>query len=1078
MSNQELSWNPEIPNQRVRLKNSGREGTTTGKIKNRPQGLIVEIRFGPNEVTRKKYTDLELCPEEETITDLFQKGIYGKPSDLRQILTFEKVKGHLTNVFYSMEASNTDFYAYQFKPVMKFLDSPVGRLLIADEVGLGKTIESMYIWKEIQAREDARRLLIVCPSMLRDKWVNDLKNQFNIYAEVLKGKELFNKLDSFSKTGKPNSFVYVASLEGIRPPKNSEDQEVKGARADLARLFDQYQNQESKLFDLVIFDEAHYLRNPETGNNKLGRILRDAAEHLVLLTATPIQIRSDNLYQLLRLISPEDFYDPSIFQQMLDANKPIIKALSLVWTVSTGTPEKMSEVKEALRKALEFDYFKDSLRLKQIQNELEELQDNCSLTSNKQFQYAQTLESSSLFGQYMTRSRKRDVMKRVIRSPQVLEVKFSPVEKQIYQRVTQTIRQKAKGKKGVAVFSLIMRQRQMASCMVAALASWKQQNKLNEFLTLDQTEVETDDHDELSWELWEDLGIIYENGNYKQIKQELSSLDQELLDSFSQEINLEELKQKDTKYQKLLQTLKYNLKDNPQEKFVLFAYFKPTLHYLQERLKEDGIKTCLIQGGMKRETKQDVLNEFKDNSKISVLLSSEVGSEGIDLQFCRVIINYDLPWNPMRVEQRIGRLDRIGQKADNISIINFTLVDTIEERILSRLYDRIGIFQESIGDIEEILGEMTEKLLIDLLNPDLSEEDQEKLEQQTELALTNKIEQQRKLENEAINSVAFSDYIFDAVKKSRNQGRWLQPKQLEQFVNDYFQLQYPGTVIKPKPEQAHVSDITLSEEAKTDLKVFCQKNKLPVQTLLHVPNRTVTCFFDPKIVNTVGKPSWELIDPTHPLIKWIAHQYESEAQKVNQIASIKLKYQDVQHEIDNENLSYGIYLYIVQLWTFEGLRQENKLAHKVINLERRNLLSNEIGEKLVHIASVKGEQKPNANNLVNDFQEILSTYEECDDLLKDQFLEDSESFEAENEDWCNLQEGIAKRSSQRKIEEIEERIARFMQEGKTRIIPAEQGKIAKENQNLQVKLAKIQEKRQTKTSNPTLAAGLIFIEEN
>lgn len=1077
MSNQELTWNPEIPNQRVRLKNSGREGITTGKTKNHPQGLIVEIRFGPNEVTRKKYTDLELCPEEESITDLFQKGIYGKPSDLRQILTFEKVKGHLTNVFYSMEASNTDFYAYQFKPVMKFLDSPVGRLLIADEVGLGKTIESMYIWKEIQAREDARRLLIVCPSMLRDKWVNDLKNQFNIYAEVLKGKELFNKLDSFSKTGKPNSFVYVASLEGIRPPKNWDDQEVKGARANLARLFDQYQNQESKLFDLVIFDEAHYLRNPETGNNQLGRILRDATEHLVLLTATPIQIRSNNLYQLLRLISPEDFYDPSIFEQMLDANKPIIKALSLVWNASIDSPEKLSEAKQELEEALESEYFKDISRLKKIKSELEELSENSYLSPDKQVQYAQTLESSSLFGQYMTRSRKRDVMKRVIRSPQVLEVKFSDSEKEIYQRVTQTIRQKAKGKKGVAVFSLIMRQRQMASCMVAALESWKQQNKLEEFLTLDQTEVETDDNDELSWELWEDLGIISENGNYKQIKQELSSLDQELLDSFSQEINLEELKQNDTKYQKLLQTLNHNLKANPQEKFVLFAYFKPTLHYLKERLKEDGIKTCLIQGGMKRETKQDVLNEFKDNSTISVLLSSEVGSEGIDLQFCRVIINYDLPWNPMRVEQRIGRLDRIGQKADNISIINFTLVDTIEERILSRLYDRIGIFQESIGDIEEILGEMTEQLLIHLLNPDLSEEAQEELEKQTELALTSKIEQQRKLENEAINSVAFSDYIFDAVNKSRNQGRWLQPKQLEQFVHDYFQLQYPGTIIKPKPEQAHVSDITLSEEAKTDLKVFCNQNQLPVQTLLHIPNRTVTCFFDPKIADTVGRLCWELIDPTHPLIKWIAHQYESDKQTVNQVTSIKLKYQDIQDEIDNESLSYGIYLYVVQLWTFQGLRQENKLVYKVFNLDHKKCLLNDLGEKLVHTASVKGEQKPNANNLVNDFQEILKAYQQCDDLLQDDFFEDSESFEAENQDWCNVQEGIAKRSSQRKIQEIQERITRFTEEGKTRIIPAEQGKIDKESQNLQVKLAKIKEKRKTDTNNLTLAAGLIFIEE-
>jgi SNF2 family DNA or RNA helicase len=167
--------------------------------------------------------NLKLCGEAESIKELLEKGKLGTPDDLRRILTFEKVKGELTNIFYSMESSNTDFYPYQFKPILKFLDSPVSRLLIADEVGLGKTIEAMYIWKELQAREDARRLLIVCPAMLRDKWRDDLRNLFNIDAEIIGAKELLEKTQLVTQKGNQISFVYIASLEGLRV-KNWDDE--------------------------------------------------------------------------------------------------------------------------------------------------------------------------------------------------------------------------------------------------------------------------------------------------------------------------------------------------------------------------------------------------------------------------------------------------------------------------------------------------------------------------------------------------------------------------------------------------------------------------------------------------------------------------------------------------------------------------------------------------------------------------------------------------------------------------------------------------------------------------------------
>ena len=220
--------------------------------------------------------------------------------------------------------------------------------------------------------------------------------------------------------------------------------------------------------------------------------------------------------------------------------------------------------------------------------------------------------------------------------------------------------------------------------------------------------------------------------------------------------------------------LKGEITKNPGEKFVVFAFYRGTLTYLERRLCRDGVRACLIMGAM-GEAKDAILREFRQKDGPSVLLSSEVGSEGIDLQFCRFLVNYDLPWNPMRVEQRIGRLDRLGQKAERISIINLAVQDTVEDRVLDRLYKRIGLFKDTIGDLEEILGERTEQMMLDLLNPELNEKERESRLEQAMLTIENRRAEQEKLEGEAVNLVGFSDYILSNIRDSRDKGKWLVP---------------------------------------------------------------------------------------------------------------------------------------------------------------------------------------------------------------------------------------------------------------------------------------------------------------
>ena len=1038
-----ITWNPTIAEQEVRVKaNPGHRGITTGKTRASGTRLLVQVQFSPNEKAYKPYSLLELCGEPEGLLALLEQGRFSGADDLRRILTFEKVKGQLTNIFYSMESSHTDFYPHQFKPVLKFLDSPVGRLLVADEVGLGKTIEAIYIWKELQARADARRLLIICPAILRDKWRDDLQQRFNIIAKLTNAQALLEEVKHVLQSQYQHPFVCIASLEGLRPSANWEDETTSGAKAELARLLDNNNNNnpaadESSVFDLVIIDEAHYLRNQVTANHRLGQLVRDAARHLVLLTATPIQTQNANLYQLLKIVSPEDFFDETIFHQMLEANAPLIRALRSLWS----HPPDFKAAKRDLDRALQSDYFRENPMLRHIQHTLETPD---AIDKETQVRLGYKLESASLVSPYLTRSRKRDVLPdRVERAPQTLKVHFSALEKEIYESVTQAIRKQSKGKQGVSLFRLIARQRQMASCLVAALQTWSEQGILDEF------------QDELFWE----SGI-----STMQVETEPLP-DPETLPL--ETINYAQLEAEDTKYQALVQCLRRELKKNPDEQFVLFAYFRGTLHYLQRRLETDGIQTSLILGGM-GDRKQEVLAQFKQGNT-SILLSSEVGSEGIDLQFCRFLINYDLPWNPMRVEQRIGRLDRLGQKADRISIINFSLVDTIEERILDRLYQRINVFQESIGDLENILGEATEKLLISLFEPELTDAERLKRADETASAILKQRLQQDQLEQESVNLMAFSDQILDAVSKSRNQGRWLTSEELHSFVEDYFARYYLGTTIRPIQNREAVFEIKLTDDAKVDLELFLKHHRFATQTRLY--ESSALCLFDPRLAEQpskgTGKPI-ELLDPTHPLIQSIRHSHDNDAQ-IHPITAIRCEQSDVE-------VAPGHYVYVIHRWLFQGLRAESRLAYKVAQYSDGKLLSDEQSERLVYRAARRGKAKPNAANLLEDLDQVLALYCDCDDALEASFDQASAEFAAENDNRCDVQQRSAESYADRRRQQLEDRLQTFQQSGKLRMVPATEGQLRKVNQDLEIKQKLVSDRRNTELNVTQLAAGIIFVE--
>jgi superfamily II DNA or RNA helicase len=939
-----------------------------------------------------------------------------------------------------METSNTDFYPHQFKPVLKFLDSPDGRLLIADEVGLGKTIEAMYVWKELEARERAQRLLVVCPAMLQEKWRDDLQQRFNIQAEVLNARWLKQRLDDAVAGGNRHAFIAITSLEGLRPDANWPDEANTSVRAQIARLLDRTpSNEQAALLDLVIIDEAHYLRNPSTASNRLARLLRDCARHLVLLTATPIQIANDNLYQLLRLVSPDTFSVSEIFTTLLEANKPLVAAQRNLWSV----PPDIAAAREALARARASPYFAQAAALHTVTRDLA---GRDHLDEDTRVRLGHKLETAALLGQYLTRTRKRDVIiRRVERRAITLRAQMSALERDLYKRILLHLRQRAAGIRGVALFTEIARQRRMASCMVAALSAWE----------------ETGDLDDL---LWEDVGVSVELDE-RATGTGGTAIPGEEVAAVARGADFQTLEQQDTKYRELIRFLREVLGRNPREKIVLFAFFRGTLAYLKRRLGQDGIRVALIQGGMGNE-KWDIIADFRSTDGPSILLSSEVGSEGIDLQFCRFLVNYDLPWNPMRVEQRIGRLDRLGQMHDVVFVVNLVLQDTVEDRILQRLYERIGLFRESLGDLEDILGRTTEELMVEAFLRDLSDEEIRQREDQIAMALAQNRQQRDHLEQQAINLMAFSDYILAQISRTRSQGRWLRPDELRRFAEDFLVQRYPGSVLRPHESREAAFTLTLSDATRNDFQEYMRRYNGPRVTDLDRVG-TVACFFDPKQVGVMGR-RLELLDQTHPFIRWIADSYEAEPEAFFPVAACVVSASAV-------DIPAGLYAYCVQLRSFIGLRRETALVFKAAPLQGGPITGDELSERLVVAAAHGGRDFPNAANRL-DLAQVTAAVGCCMDALLATYEQILEDFKAENEQRCAVQEESARQFHERRVAELRERIEAFQRDDRAAMIPATEGLIRKLDDELELKRRRIAAQRVVDETMQILAVGVVDVE--
>ncbi|MEM5015633.1 SNF2-related protein [Metabacillus indicus] len=466
--------------------------------------------------------------------------------------------------FEGLQAPNhlTDFtpLPHQLEVARQVVENMNGKAILADEVGLGKTIEAGLIVKEYMIRGLAKKILILVPASLVSQWARELHEKFYIPAVEQKKSYVWEACD-----------VVVSSIDTA---KRSPHREIV--------LNQQY--------DLVIIDEAHKLKNSKTKNYEFVQSLKK--KYCLLLTATPIQNRVEEIFNLVSLLKPGHLGNEAYFSEVFSAK-------------------------------------------------------NRSLEHHEHLQ--------ELVNKVMIRNRRGDTgIEWPKRHVETVPIELSESERQLYTAIS---RLKTFGASSASTFSIMTLQREACSSREAVYMTLKKMAERPEG--------------------------------------EASPLPDSVIEELMNCINDVDGNSKAQRTVELIQQI--------NDKVIIFTEYRATQFYLQWFLQQHGISSVPFRGGFKRGKKDWMKDLFKN--RVQVLIATEAGGEGINLQFCNHIINYDLPWNPMRLEQRIGRIHRLGQEKD-VHIYNMATKNTVEEHILKLLYEKINLFEKVIGELDEILTKL------------------------------------------------------------------------------------------------------------------------------------------------------------------------------------------------------------------------------------------------------------------------------------------------------------------------------------------------------------------------------------
>jgi SNF2 family DNA or RNA helicase len=1034
---------------------AGQRGQYTGRSRKAGSHIMVELRYPDGSTKWRPLSALQPVPKEGggSIRDRLKTGPFGKVRDLQRLITFEKLKGTLHEVVYSMEAAQIDFYPYQFKPVLKFINSPTERLIIADEVGLGKTIESALVWTELQARRQAQRMLVVCPKILTDKWRDELRNKFLLDARIVDFRDLQQEIAELKSVGPAHPFVLIASYSGLRPPKKDlrlldkspEDDEEGVAKTRFLREIRHWSYAYAP-FDLVVFDEAHYMRNAGTSTFHLGESLSTHNDTGVLcVSATPVNNSNTDLHSLLRLIDRDFFETQGMFDELLEANRPAIQALNALSRV----PMDLEVLTEAVEGMAESDFINKSPLFEQFLKLLESLEEkpgNKPLIAKAQ----DVAEKLNLLGGYVNRTRRVQVEEgRPERRAVVLPVQYTKEEMLLYQMILKLVRKKChRDLEPFHVFRVLGLQLRAASCL-PAIANDIREGRLGSL---------GGGIDDLADLLTESVGeLLFEDFMTEDEEAEdLGTVDFKELMKYDFEKN-------DTKFEQLKEMLAKT--EDPKEKVVIFAYYRGTISYLRRRLTQMGVNVALIHGGIDHEARWEELDRFRDPRGPRVLISSEVGSEGIDLQFCRTVVNYDLPWNPMRVEQRIGRIDRVGQKAKVLSIVNFKVKDTVEERLYDRLHAKLLMFANSLGDLESVIGDEVQKLTVDLLSQELTPEEELTRMDKAEAAIENQLLTIQRLEESGDSLVALADYVQKKIRENREKGRYIRPEELEDYLSDFFEREFPGTEINYNTPHKGCIRVRLTPEGQASLATFVRSDRsLSARSLRQ---REFAISFRREALERLDssqRRSVQFVNHLSPLVRWITQKNRDGVHSFYNVSAVVLPCYE---------LPPGDYCYKVERWTFRGLSPRESMAAVVTPMEGGELLDADHSERVVQQMLRDGKDW---DYVSCDREQLSERYIELGDELGDRFDSALETYEAENATTVQIRVQRAANHWDRLIQQSEKAIQTMKTGGrKESMIRGRETRLKNERDNKEQKLRELERGGKVDIETEEVAAGIFRV---
>lgn len=818
----------------------------------------------------------------------------------RSYLTAYQINNPSGRDLYSLNSARIDFVPYQFRPALKLIHADEPRILIADSVGVGKTIEAGLIIKELQARNELENIMIICPKPLvtERKWETEMK-RFDEDFVPLTGPELRQIISDTDRDGE----WPVRYSKTIVPYSILDSRTYEGDTSKKSKFFGLKDLDPAPHFDLVIIDEAHHIRNGSMEKEKAFeykcvKYFCDHADAVVMLTATPLQTSDDDLFTLLNVLRPDVIIDKQTFNLMSRPNAHISQVSSLIRRAGENWQQ---EALEELRGILDTQWGENVVAANPTYTSMVQTLQQEKITREERVKLITDAESLHSFNSMLNRTRRKDIQDFCIRRPYTLAVEFTPEQQALHDellRFEQNALLLLHGDARSIPFMMSTLKRQAASCIFGLAPH------IRELIKRRFVQIEDDPDNEMP-------GFEFEGTSAG----ELESLAQNLLRM------ADNLPTEDLKFDQMMTAIMEKQKQD-NNKIILFSTFRFTLRYLKEKIKNAGLRVEQVDGGVKDSMRQEYRARFElpkeDPNAIDILLFTEVGSEGLDYQFCDMMINYDLPWNPMRIEQRIGRIDRRGQQSEAVSIYNVITNGTVDADIYYRCLMRIGIFESSIGECEEILGDIATQIDQIAVDSSLTEEERRiKLEQMADNEV-RKIQEMNRLEEEEKEFFGFDLSEYTTTQEIHNaENPWLNPKGLQIMIEQYLNGRLgQGNYILGEGD---VKQLRLSANARLALredfrKLPAGRNAVRQTWDIYLkgkaPLHTITFDSDAAEKNR----DTFFITAMHPLARQAAEYFKS-----NEKAYIRLQYA-------NDDLPVGAYHFSVYAWSYRGMNPHFRLV--------------------------------------------------------------------------------------------------------------------------------------------------------